>query len=83
MMTSSNCLALSNNPLFVLSGQAILGTKSDWQAIQNLGLVDIINSGTWILVVMIIELEVLFGSKLVTTRLKFLNLKIFIVQSYY
>ena len=76
LMTASNCLALSNNPLFVLSGQAILGTKSDWQAIQNLGLVDIINSGTWILVVMIIELEVLFGSKLVTTRLKFLNLKI-------
>ena len=76
LMTASNCLALSNNPLFVLSGQAILGTKSDWQAIQNLGLVDIINSGTWILIVMIIELEVLFGSKLLTTRLKFLNLKI-------
>jgi hypothetical protein len=56
---------LVGSALFVLSGQTVIGSSTDWSAIQWLTVVDVVNSGTWILVVLIIELEIFFGKKLV------------------
>ena len=64
LLDSDNCQSLVGSTLFVLSGQTVIGSLSDWSAIQWLTVVDVINSGTWILVVFIIELEIFFGKKL-------------------
>ena len=65
LLDSENCQSLVGSALFVLSGQTVIGSSTDWSAIQLLTVVDVINSGTWILVVLIIEQEIFFGKKLV------------------
>jgi hypothetical protein len=65
LLDSENCQSLVGSALFVLSGQTVIGSSTDWSAIQWLTVVDVVNSGTWILVVLIIELEIFFGKKLV------------------
>ncbi len=63
LLDQHSCAALidqlaSNQALFKLNGQMVLGTQTDWQAVQWLAWVDVINSFTWIAVVVILEVDV-------------------------
>ena len=44
--------------LYKLNGQQLIGSASDWRAIQWLAWVDVINSVTWIIVVVVLEVDV-------------------------
>ena len=58
LLNAQSCLALVDTELFRLDGEQVLGSASDWQAIQWLAWVDVINSLTWIAVVVILEIDV-------------------------
>ena len=53
-----NCSSLQNQVLFQLDNQGVIGTEQQWAAIQWLTIVDVINSITWILVVLVLEIDV-------------------------
>ncbi len=53
------CQVLQGESLVRIEGTEIIGTLSAAQAISYLGFVDIINSGAWLLVVLVLEAEVL------------------------
>jgi hypothetical protein len=57
-LSENNCGALNNQPVFQLNQQTIIGNAGQWAAIQWLAMVDVINSITWITVVIILELDV-------------------------
>lgn len=58
LLNVQSCLVLADTELFKLDGEQVLGSASDWQAIQWLAWVDVINSLTWIAVVVILEIDV-------------------------
>jgi hypothetical protein len=53
-----NCQLLANQALYKLNGQQLLGTASQWRDIQWLAWVDVINSISWIAVVVMLEVDV-------------------------
>ena len=55
---ANSCLALRGEFLQRIDGTQILGTASELTAASRLAFVDIINSGTWLVVVIVLELEV-------------------------
>ncbi len=57
-LDAQNCAALANQELYRLDGQQVLGSASDWTAIQWLAWVDVANSLAWIAVVVILEADV-------------------------
>ncbi|MGB2154877.1 MAG: hypothetical protein ACPHVT_05340 [Porticoccaceae bacterium] len=57
-LDAQSCRALVETDLYKLNGQQVLGSAADWQAVQRLAWVDVINSVTWILVVAILEIDV-------------------------
>ena len=59
LLNLQSCLALMDTELLRLDGEQVLGSASDWQAIQWLAWVDVINSLTWITVVVILEIDLL------------------------
>lgn len=58
MLDAQSCLVLAEQELYKLNGQQLLGSASDWTAIQWLAWVDVINSIAWIAVVVILEVDV-------------------------
>ncbi len=58
-LDAASCLVLQGQDLLQISGTQIIGTSEAVRAIQNLALVDIINSGDWLIIVALLELEVL------------------------
>lgn len=58
-LDAASCLALQGESLVRIEGTQIIGTPEAAQAISYLGIVDVINSATWVLVVLMLEVEVL------------------------
>jgi hypothetical protein len=57
-LDAQSCSRLTEAGLYKLNGQQVIGSASEWQAIQWLAWVDVINSVTWIMVVAILEVDV-------------------------
>ena len=67
---STSCLALQGQALFQVSGLEILGTISSLKSAVGLAIVDIINAGTWLVIVLLLQIEVWLQLKnLLTDRL--------------
>ena len=58
LLDAPSCAVLADQALFQLNGQQVLGSASDWVSIQWLAWVDVINSATWVAVVIILEVDV-------------------------
>ncbi|MBT3672968.1 MAG: hypothetical protein HOM90_02420 [Porticoccaceae bacterium] len=58
LLDTDSCAVLADQTLFKLNGQQILGNTSDWVDIQWLAWLDVINSATWVAVVVILEVDV-------------------------
>ena len=58
LLSLDNCSSLQSQMLFQLDNQGVIGTEQQWRAIQWLTIVDVINSITWILVVLVLEVDV-------------------------
>ena len=58
LLDTQSCVALSGQELYRLNDQQVIGTLQDWQAVQWLAWVDVINSITWVGVVVILEVDV-------------------------
>ena len=58
LLDIQSCVALNGQELYRLNDQQVIGTLQDWQAVQWLAWVDVINSITWIGVVVILEVDV-------------------------
>ena len=58
LLDTQSCALLADQALFQLNGQQVLGSASDWVAIQWLAWVDVINSATWVAVVIVLEVDV-------------------------
>ena len=58
MLAAENCGTLNSQALFQLNEQNIIGHADQWSAIQWLALADVINSFTWIAVVIVLEVDV-------------------------
>ena len=58
LLDAQSCAVLADQALFQLNGQQVLGSASDWVSIQWLAWVDVINSATWVAVVVILEVDV-------------------------
>ncbi len=61
MIVSENCNALNGQDLFRLGDTSVIGSASDFSAIQWLALVDVTNSVTWMLVVILLEADLRLG----------------------
>jgi len=57
-LTADNCSALQGADLFRLSGSQIVSDAETIDAVQELALVDVLNAGAWILIVIVLELDV-------------------------
>jgi hypothetical protein len=57
-LDAQSCATLANQELYRLDGQQVIGSASDWTAIQWLAWVDVTNSLAWIAVVIILEIDV-------------------------
>lgn len=53
------CLTLQGESLVRIAGTEIIGTQAAAEAIYYLGIVDVVNSAAWLLVVLVLEVEVL------------------------
>ena len=58
VLAAENCGTLNSQALFQLNEQNIIGHADQWSAIQWLALADVINSFTWIAVVIVLEVDV-------------------------
>ena len=58
LLDAQSCGALAGQDLYRLNGQQVIGSLKDWQAVQWLAWVDVINSITWVGVVVILEVDV-------------------------
>jgi len=58
MLAAENCGTLNSQALFQLNEENIIGHADQWSAIQWLALADVINSFTWIAVVIVLEVDV-------------------------
>jgi hypothetical protein len=58
LLDTNSCAVLADQALFQLNRQQIVGSASDWADIQWLAWVDVINSATWLAVVVILEMDV-------------------------
>jgi len=55
---ASSCLALQGQDLLRVSGTYVIGTREALDAAFGLAVIDIINSGTWLVIVLLLEAEV-------------------------
>ncbi|UTA46276.1 hypothetical protein L1F30_08770 [Simiduia sp. 21SJ11W-1] len=57
-ITLDDCAALNAAPLVQLDGTQIIGTQTDYGIIKNLAFIDVVNAATWLLIVVILEIDV-------------------------
>lgn len=57
-LDAASCLLLQDQPLFLVSGTDIIGTRAALDSAWGLAVIDIVNSGTWLVVVVLLEAEV-------------------------
>ena len=58
LLDLQSCSRLQGQELLKLNDQQVLGSYGEWQSIQRLAWVDAINSITWIIVVLVLEIDV-------------------------
>ncbi len=67
---STSCLALQGQALFQVSGLEIIGTAASLKSAVGLAIIDIINAGTWLIIVVLLQVEVWLQLKdMLTDRL--------------
>ena len=67
---STSCLALQGQELFRVSGLEIIGTAQSLKSALGLAIVDIVNAGTWLIIVVLLQAEVWLQLKnMLTDRL--------------
>lgn len=57
-LNTENCLRLQEQTVYQLQGTQVLGSESQWLALQRLAWVDVINAFAWLGVVVILEADV-------------------------
>ncbi len=55
---SISCLTLQGQALFQVSGLEIIGTAASLKSAMGMAIIDIINAGTWLIVVVLLQAEV-------------------------
>ncbi len=55
---STSCLALQGQEIFRVSGLEIIGTAASLKAAVYMAIVDIVNAGTWLIIVVLLQAEV-------------------------
>lgn len=55
---SISCLTLQGQALFQVSGLEIIGTAASLKSAMGLAIIDIINAGTWLIIVVLLQAEV-------------------------
>jgi len=55
---SASCLALQGQALFQVSGLEIIGTAASLKSAVAMAIVDIVNAGTWLIIVVLLQAEV-------------------------
>jgi hypothetical protein len=55
---AASCLALQGSELLQISGIEIIGTREAMDAVWGLAAIDIVNAGTWLIIVVLLEVEV-------------------------
>ena len=55
---SASCLALQGQELFQVAGLEIIGTAASLKSAVGLAIIDIINAGTWLIIVVLLQVEV-------------------------
>ena len=64
------CTAMQGQELFRVVGTEIIATAEQWKDAVNLAIIDIVNAGTWLIIVVLLEVEVWLQIKdLLTDRL--------------
>ena len=64
------CASLQGQPLFRIAGTEIVGTAAALRSALGLAITDIVNAGTWLIIVVLLEVEVFLQIKnLLTGRL--------------
>jgi len=67
---STSCLALQGKELFQVSGLEIIGTAQGLKSAFGMAVIDIINAGTWLIIVVLLQAEVWLQLKdMLTDRL--------------
>lgn len=67
---STSCLALQGQELFRVSGLEIIGTAASLKSAVYMAIVDIVNAGTWLIIVVLLQVEVWLQLKdMLTDRL--------------
>jgi hypothetical protein len=61
------CALLQGQPLFQVSGIELIGTRESLDSALALGVIDIINASTWLIIVVLLEIEVWMQLKDVLT----------------
>ena len=68
------CAALQEQPLLQVAGTEIIGTREALDSAWGLAVIDIINAGTWLIIVLLLEVEVWMQLKnLLTDRILYLG----------
>jgi len=55
---STSCLALQGQVLFQVTGLEIIGTAASLKSAVGMAIIDIINAGTWLIIVVLLQIEV-------------------------
>ena len=68
------CAALQGQELFRVAGLELIGTKAALESALGLAIIDVINAGTWLIIVVMLEAEVWMQLKdMLTARLMFVG----------
>jgi hypothetical protein len=62
-LTNETCAALNQAELVKLDDTHIIGAVADYEVIRNLAMVDVINASTWLLIVVILEIDVFLQTR--------------------
>ena len=67
-LDTARCSAMQGQALYQVIATDIVGTETDMGLLRSLALTDVINAGTWLVVVGVIELEVIAQHRRTLTR---------------
>jgi hypothetical protein len=58
LVDAASCALLQGQQLFLVSGTQIIGTQAALDSARELAIIDIVNAGTWLVIVVLLEAEV-------------------------